>query len=49
MQIDRSSVKKEGRMTGKPTRGRRRTQLLNDLVDKKDYVYVSVFYSWTNK
>jgi len=28
----------EGRMIGKPTGGKRRTQLFNDLIDKKDYV-----------
>jgi len=27
----------EGRMTGKPTRGKRRIQLLSDLVDKKKF------------
>jgi len=27
----------EGRMKGKPTRGRKRVQLLDDLADGKDY------------
>ena len=27
----------EGRMEGKPTRGRKRTQLLDDLADGKEY------------
>jgi len=27
----------EGRMKGRPTRGRKRTQLLDDLADGKDY------------